>query len=83
MNSATSGYHESVTCAYLRLLAAFLEKCPAGMPLDERVARLVRSPLADKNVLFAFYSRETLMSAHARAAWTEPDVSPLDLRSIL
>jgi len=82
VNSATSGYHETVTCAYVRLLAVFLEICPAGMPVDERVARLVRSPLADKNVLFTFYSRERLMSAHARAAWTEPDVAPLSIRSL-
>ena len=53
------------------------------MPVEERIARLVRSPLADKNVLFTFYSRKTLMSARARAAWTEPDLSPLSLGSIL
>jgi len=83
INSATSGYHETVTRAYVRLLAAFLETCPAGMPVEERIARLVRSPLADKNVLFTFYSQTTLMSARARAAWTEPDLSPLSLGSIL
>jgi glycosyltransferase involved in cell wall biosynthesis len=77
VNSASSGYHETVTAAYVRLLAAFLESCPAGMPLEKRVGRLVSGALADKNVLFAFYTRETLMSARARAEWVEPDVAPL------
>src|SRR5204863_2084826 len=36
VNSATSGYHETVTAAYVRLLAAFLETCPAGVPFEKR-----------------------------------------------
>ena len=76
-NSATSGYHESVTRAYLRLLAHFLASCPVAMPLGERVARLVAGPLAAKDLLFQFYSRERLMTPTARAEWVEPDVAPL------
>jgi glycosyltransferase involved in cell wall biosynthesis len=82
VNSATSGYHETVTGAYVQLLAAFLERCPPGMLLEDRVTRLVSSPLADKNVLFSFYSREALMSARARAEWTEPDVSPISVGAL-
>jgi glycosyltransferase involved in cell wall biosynthesis len=82
VNSETSGYHETVTAAYVRLLSAFLEGCPAAMLLEDRVARLVSSPLADKNVLFAFYSRETLMSVRAREQWIEPDMAPLCLPSL-
>ena len=83
VNSATSGYHETVTAAYVRLLAAFLEACPAGMPLEKRIERLVSSPLADKNVLLAFYARDTLMSARARAEWIEPDTAPLSIGSLI
>jgi hypothetical protein len=35
------------------------------------------SPLADRGVLLRFYSRERLMSNHARAIWVEPDLLPL------
>jgi len=41
------------------------------------VAQLLDSPLADREALFAFYSRERLMSTLSRAEWVEPDLAPL------
>ncbi|HET6146572.1 MAG TPA: hypothetical protein VFH68_03515, partial [Polyangia bacterium] len=35
-NTPTSGYHETVTAAYVTLIAAFLAAADAGEPLDER-----------------------------------------------
>lgn len=78
-NSPSRGYHETVTCAYVRLLAEFLAGCPAELPLAARVARVLAGPLAADDVLMTFYSRERLMSAAARAAWVEPDLAPLRL----
>lgn len=78
VNTDTSGYHETITCAYVRLLAQFLEGCPENMSFAERVNRLLRGPLADKEVLLRFYTAETLASSRARLAWVEPDVSPLN-----
>jgi hypothetical protein len=78
-NSATSGYHETVTRAYVHLLAEFSKRCRHDMPLAERVASLLKSTLAEKDVLLRFYSNEALMSPEARARWTEPDLAPLDL----
>jgi adenylate kinase family enzyme len=83
VNSATAGYHETITDAYVQLLAQFLANSPEGMPLVDRIAVLLDSPLAAKNVLATFYSRDRLMSAEARAAWVEPDVAPLDLNAVL
>jgi hypothetical protein len=82
-NSATSGYHETVTRAYVRLLAQFLAACPGSLPLTARVERLLAGPLADRNVLSHFYSRDTLMSERARAGWVEPDVAPIELATAL
>jgi len=76
-NSETSGYHETVTRAYVVLLSQFLDACPRTTTLPERVAVLVAGPLADRNVLRRFYSTELLMSSLARAEWMEPDVAPL------
>lgn len=76
-NSATRGYHATVTCAYVVLLTEMLGGCPAAMPLADRVARVLASPVAAKDALLAFYSRERLMSATARVEWVEPDVAPL------
>jgi hypothetical protein len=78
-NSATRGYHETITRAYVGLLSEFLEACPVEMPLAERIARLIASPVADKDVLLRFYSRERLMSTHARAEWLEPDIMVLQV----
>ena len=52
-------------------------------PLVERLALLLASTLADKQVLLRFYSRETLMSADARARWVEPDLAPLELKGVI
>jgi hypothetical protein len=83
VNSATDGYHETITAAYVRLLAQYRDRCSAEQSLSERAARLLESPLAGKNVLFTFYSRDRLMSTTARAQWVEPDIADIDLRAIL
>jgi len=83
VNSATAGYHETITAAYVQLLAQYLESSPREIPLDMRVIRLLASPLATKNALFAFYSHERLMSTAARAGWVEPDLGPLRLTDVL
>ena len=79
VNSATSGYHETITCAYIRLLSAFLDACPADTPLHQRLARMLDGPMAERDILMRFYTRETLMSPRARAEWVEPDLAPIRL----
>jgi hypothetical protein len=78
-NTETSGYHETITVAYVRLIGQFLSACPPGGPLEERVRELLGGPLADRAFLLRFWSRELLMSPAARAAWTAPDLAPLSL----
>jgi len=82
-NTPTSGYHETITAAYVTLLAAFLEASPPEQPLAARVERLLASPLAERDMLLTFYSRERLMSMDARARWVEPDLAPLRLEAVL
>jgi hypothetical protein len=79
VNSATSGYHETITCAYARLMALFFAASPAGSSLPERVASLIAGPIGERDVLLRFYSRDALMSARARAEWVEPDLAALAL----
>jgi hypothetical protein len=76
VNSATGGYHETVTRAYVQLLAAFAAR-HADKTAAERVAALLADPLADKHALLRFYSRPRLESAEARLGWAEPDLAPL------
>ena len=82
-NSNEDGYHETITRAYTELLSQYYASCPAEMLFGERVSRLLRSPLANKDALYKFYSRETLTSVEARVRWVEPDIAPLRLGVIL
>ena len=77
IDSDTRGYHETITCAYVRLLAAFLATRPAGEPLATTVAALLAGPLAARDALARHYSRERLLSIAARRVWIEPDLAPL------
>jgi len=77
VNTDTDGYHETITAAYVQLLAGYLDAWPRELPLSEAVAALLESPLASKHALLTFYSRERLMSTIARAVWVEPDLGPI------
>jgi hypothetical protein len=77
INSDTGGYHETITGAYVRLIAAFLRARPAGEEIDAGVAALLASPLAARDALMRHYSRERLFSVAARRGWVEPDLEPL------
>lgn len=76
-NTSTSGYHETITVAYVRLIAAFFASFGAEVSLEQRVSALLDSPLAERTALFRFWTKSRLMSPEARAAWVPPDLSPL------
>ena len=81
-NTATSGYHETITAAYVTLLSQFHDRRRDGESLADLVARLLDGPIAAKDMLLVFYSRERLMSTEARAAWVDPDRAPLHVAAI-
>ena len=78
LNTATGGYHETVTRAYTGLLAAFTERY-ADESLGRRLEHWYASPLAGRQALLRFYSRARLESSEARLDWVEPDLAPLTL----
>lgn len=77
VESATRGYHETITRCYVHFIAQFLASCPREMPFDRRVEELLRSSVADRDFLLRYYSRAVLMSPAARQDWVEPDLAPL------
>ena len=84
-NTPTGGYHETITHAYVVLIATFLERRGVTLRSPDRdvqceVDALLQGPLADRAVLFEHWSRERLMSPEARAGWVEPDVRALPSR---
>jgi hypothetical protein len=76
-NTPTGGYHETVTAAYVRLIADFLAAFEADGDLEQRVAAMADGPLGGRGLLFEFWSRDRLMSERARAEWVPPDLAPL------
>jgi hypothetical protein len=78
-NSENTGYHETITAAYVQLIEQFQLRFPPAAPIVEVVDSLLRSQLADRAVLFRFWTRERLMSPAARASWVPPDLAPLVL----
>jgi hypothetical protein len=76
-NTPTRGYHETITVAYVQLIADFLASCPASEDLGARTTRLLAGPIGVREVLLRHWSRERLMSPEARAAWLPPDLAPL------
>jgi hypothetical protein len=77
INSPTSGYHETITLAWARLVRDYmLRSDDYDLESIEHYRRLVFT-FSDRCFLFKYYSRELLMSPEARAAWVEPDLMPL------
>jgi hypothetical protein len=77
VNSATSGYHETITAAYVSLIEVFLARFEPDVPLETRALALTPSALGERSALFEFWSRDVLMSARARAEWVPPDLKEL------
>lgn len=73
--SPTSGYHETMTQAWLRLV--YLTLCEYG-PAETADSFYEQHPeLSQKKVLRLFYSRERFMSPQAKVEFVEPDLAPL------
>lgn len=73
--SPTSGYHETMTMAWLTLVGAILSEYG---PEESSEAFCGAHPeLMQKKTLRLFYSKERFMSAEAKASFIEPDLAPL------
>lgn len=75
-NTSESGYHETITLVWLRILRAWLSRARLECSLLHLINELV-ADFGDSGHPFEYYSRERLMSPEARAGWIEPDLKPL------
>jgi hypothetical protein len=76
VTTPTSGYHETITRAYMRLLQAQLAEDQEGGEWHDRVNRALER-FGARDLLLGYYTRERLMSPAARAGWVEPDLREL------
>ncbi len=74
-NGASHKYHETITLAWMRLVAQAMQQAPAGATFEDLAERFPK--LLDKASLSEFYSDELLASDAARTSWVEPDLQPL------
>ncbi len=70
-------YHETITLAWVAVVAQFLARSDPGRSLSELAAILVER-CGDKDYLLRHYSSELLMSDEARSSWVEPDRRPIE-----
>lgn len=73
-NTVDSGYHETLTIFWMRILHRFVREQQGSRRYEAIRETLFASPYADKNLPFRYYSRELLLSARARGQWVAPDL---------
>jgi hypothetical protein len=74
----TTGYHETITLAWVAVIARSLGEQDHGQPLSALVGALL-GQCGDKGYLLHFYSEEVLMSDEARRDWVPPDLRPIEV----
>jgi hypothetical protein len=73
--SLTSGYHETLTVAWLRLIAARMDSRVSD--LDSESFCGAHPELLEKSLLRTYYSSEQMVSAGAKRSFIGPDREPL------
>jgi hypothetical protein len=75
-NTDTSGYHETLTIFWLRVVAQSLRQSPSASRL-QAVRSIVAAYGAERSLHRLYYSRDIVTCTAARRAWVEPDLKPL------
>ena len=75
-NTDTSGYHETLTIFWLRVVAESLRQSPSASRLHA-VRGIVAAYGAERSLHRLYYSNDIVTCTAARRAWVEPDLKPL------
>jgi hypothetical protein len=75
-NTDTSGYHETLTVFWLRVVNQSLRQSPSASRL-EAVRNVVAAYGTERALHRLYYSTDIVTCAAARGAWLEPDLKPL------
>jgi hypothetical protein len=76
-NTENSGYHETITVFYIRLIINYVLQTGTGCQFESKLDGLWQQDFLQKDFPFKYYSRELLMSKEARKDWMAPDKQPL------
>jgi hypothetical protein len=76
-NSATHGYHETITRFYMGLISTYLTFVADRSDWVAVTNRFIER-FGDRQLPLRYYTRERLMSSEARLNWLPPDIRSLD-----
>ncbi len=76
-NTATSGYHETITIFYMWAVRKYIQSASSDASLLEIANSLIRGKCAARSFPFEYYSRDLLLSSEARAVWVKPDLKEM------
>jgi len=80
-NTDSSGYHETLTVFYVRVIADYIEGEPAVPAItDEALEAGLIAARGARELPLEYYSRDRLFSVEARRGWVVPDLKPLPER---
>ena len=72
-----TGYHETITLAWIAVIDRFLSQKRPGTPVSALAAELL-DECGARDYLLRFYSRERLFSDEARGRWLGPDLAEIE-----
>ena len=76
-NTSTSGYHETLTMFYVKVIDAFVSADASPDQEADTLERRLLEAVGDRELPLRYYSRECLFSSEARRQWVAPDLQPL------
>ena len=76
INSDSSGYHETLTVFWLRIVRKYLSG--KNGRIEASLNNFIAEGNADKGLPLKFYTREILFSVQARKNWVAPDKVAMD-----
>ena len=76
-NTSSSGYHETLTVFYVKVIDAFVAADASPDQAADALERRLLEAVGDRELPLRYYSRECLFSTEARRQWVAPDLQPL------
>ena len=76
-NTSSSGYHETLTVFYVKVIDAFVSADASPDQEADTLERRLLEAVGDRELPLRYYSRECLFSTEARRQWVAPDLQPL------
>jgi hypothetical protein len=71
-NTEDSGYHETLTCFWYRIIRGFIDQLPAGLSRAQVVQSVVDEYAPQRDLFRRYYDFDVVKSREARAVWIPP-----------